>query len=51
MSRTTPNLRATSSAVFRLVPSVSMNVVGRVMNGSVSFAAIHMNLGERSWLS
>jgi len=43
-------LRATSSAVFRLVPSVSMKVVGRVTNGSVSFEAIHMKRGERSWL-
>src|SRR5262245_45130594 len=27
-----------------------MNVVGRVTNGSVSFEAIHMKRGERSWL-
>ena len=34
MSRTTPNLRATSSAVFRLVPSVSIKVVGRVTSAA-----------------
>src|SRR6188474_170806 len=27
-----------------------MKVVGRVTNGSVSFEAIHMKRGERSWL-
>ena len=35
-----------SSADLRLVPSVSMKVVGLVMNGSVSFEAIQTNRGE-----
>ena len=47
-SRTAPNLRATSSADFRLVPSVSMNVVGWVMYWSVSLEAIQMKRGASS---
>ena len=39
-------LRAMSSADLRLVPSVSIKVVGRVMNWSVSFEAIQMKRGE-----
>ena len=35
-----------SSADFRLVPSASTNVVGRVVNWSVSFEAIQMKRGE-----
>ena len=50
-SRTTPNLRAMSSAALRLVPSASMNVVGRVMNGSVSFEAIQTKRGESTSVS
>ena len=41
-SLTEPNLRATSSADFRLVPAFSMNVVGMLENSSVSFDAIQM---------
>ena len=47
-SRTAPYLRAMSSADLRLVPSASTNVVGRVMNWSVSFEAIQMKRGESS---
>ena len=43
VSFTAPNLRATSSAAFRLVPEFSMNVLGELSNSSVSFDAIQMN--------
>ena len=50
MSLTAPNLRETSSAALRLVPSASTNVVGRELNSSVSLAAIHWKRGEISSL-
>jgi hypothetical protein len=49
LSRTTPYLRATSSADLRLVPAISRKVVGCELNWSVSFEAIHKKRGESRW--
>jgi hypothetical protein len=46
LSCTAPNFLDMSSAVFKLVPANSINVVGSDTKSSVSFDAIQINRGE-----